>query len=103
MGKDLLKTIGLSVLLLAGCNAEKDKVIEEILPEPYFADIPVSHQDSSPDADFADIDGDGDLDYIITQKEMDSWGNYRTRSYLFKNDGKGNFTLRRNYNPIKIE
>ena len=54
---------------------------------------------SSPStAKFADIDGDGDLDVLITvEKASGSQG-----SQVWKNDGSGNFTLHQTLAPLRI-
>ena len=54
---------------------------------------------SSPStAKFADIDGDGDLDVLITvERAAGSQG-----SQVWKNDGSGNFTLHQTLTPMRI-
>ncbi len=70
-----------------------EPLIEKVKTVDYFAEIGMSYAESSPSAIAGDFDGDGDLDYIIVQK--DGMGdNYNTKSYFMENDGKGNFKLR---------
>jgi len=104
MTKNLFTILGLSAILLAGaCEPENEtQKIKEPEPVAYSIELPPSYGQSSPDAEFADIDGDGDLDYIITQQDRYSRTN-RTRSYIFENDGEGYFKLRPSLAPIKVE
>ena len=106
MIKNLFKVAGLSALPLTGCNEleklERERIrLEETTKKSYFIELPSSGE-SSPDGEFVDIDCDGDQDYIITQRDYNG-GRWKTRSYLFENDGKGNFTLKETYNPIKVK
>ncbi len=71
-----------------------EPLTEKVKTVDYFAEIGMSYAESSPSAIAGDFDGDGDLDYIIVQKDGSMGDNYKTRSYFMENDGKGNFKLK---------
>ena len=107
MGKNLLKAIALSSLVLSGCNnciqqdakeAEKIKEMNmkdlEKGPEmvDYFGSIDLYHKLSTASVAITsgDFNNDENLDVVIAN--LDDNG---TRLFFYEGDGKGNFKLRK--------
>lgn len=107
MGKNLLKAVVFSTLLLSGCDSCKQKPVDtknltinnlEKAPEmvDYFATISDVDWDSGISLVTGDFNNDGNLDLIIGTV-YNSTTSMRTQFY--EGDGKGNFKLRQY--PVK--
>jgi hypothetical protein len=57
-----------------------------------ITDSPVKVKGRCSGAAFADFDNDGDLDLIVSHQSYESAEHAKPNNFLFKNDGKGNFT-----------
>lgn len=94
-GKNIIALLGLiGTISLSGCDSREQSRHIEINGTDYFAEISPCYGESSPSIISGDFDGDGDLDFICAQQDVN--GNNQTRFYYFENDGRGHFTLRRN-------
>ena len=98
MGKNLLKAIALSSLVLSGCAPEKkinpqDLGIEQFEKGPemvdYVAEMNLWAYTSPLGVTFADVNEDGHLDMIVSGYESSSG-----KIKVYEGDGKGNFKLR---------
>jgi hypothetical protein len=76
----------------SGCESDRTPVTITIDEESSFKELraPLSDGVSSSTSTFSDIDGDLDLDLLITGQKLDI--NRSIVTILYKNDGAGNFT-----------
>ena len=86
----LTAVTGLTVYLTVRNPIPYNKPKEKTLESHFFAQVPLNRVGSLA-LTTGDFDGDGDLD-IIVGAHYSGYGSERARVYLFKNDGKGNFS-----------
>lgn len=86
MKKRICLTVGCALVISAICHGQNSEY-EEILFPNAIANTSELLQLEASDFDVADVDDDGDIDFLIIGSE----GNTR-RTVLYLNDGSGNFT-----------
>ncbi|MBR9683360.1 hypothetical protein GOV03_02360 [Candidatus Woesearchaeota archaeon] len=82
---------------LTGCtkSAGSEEVAPQVAPQPdYFASVALDYARDLRTIK-GDFDGDGDLDLIVSARSANNTIGQQGKLYLFLNDGKGNFTLKK--------